>query len=101
MSAYFIFRHKVMDSDKLNNDYLPKAVATLGAYEPEVLVVDENIEVIEGKTEDTRTVVLKFKDRETAKKWYNSSEYQAIVNIRLGVTDGAAILCDGFVPPAG
>lgn len=100
MSAYFIFRHKVLDADKLNNDYLPKAVATIGPYEPEILVVDENIEVIEGSTEDTRTVVLKFKDRETAKAWYNSPEYQKVVGLRLAVTDGVAILCDGFVSPS-
>ncbi len=100
MSAYFIFRHKVLDADKLNNDYLPKAVATFEPYAPEILVVDENLEVIEGSTEDNRTGVLKFKDREEAKRWYNSPEYQKIVNLRLAVTDGAAVLCDGFVPPA-
>jgi uncharacterized protein (DUF1330 family) len=99
MAAYFIFRHKVLDRDTLNNDYLPKAVESLGPYQPEVLVVDEDIEVIEGSTEDTRTVVLKFKDKETAKQWYNSPEYQAIVGLRLDATDGAAVLCEGFVPP--
>jgi uncharacterized protein (DUF1330 family) len=99
MAAYFIFRHKVLDSDTLNKEYLPKAIETLAPYEPEVLVVDEDIEVMEGSTEDTRTVVLKFKDKETAKQWYNSPGYQAIVGIRLGVTDGASVLCDGFVPP--
>ena len=99
MAAYLVFRHKVLDADTLNNNYLPKAVESLGPYEPEVLVVDDNIEVIEGSTEDTRTVVLKFKDKETAKQWYNSPEYQAIVGLRLGATDGAAVLCDGFEPP--
>jgi uncharacterized protein (DUF1330 family) len=99
MAAYMIFRHKVLDSDTLNNEYLPKALATLAAYEPEVLVADEHIEVFEGHTDDTRTVVLKFKDKETAKRWYNSPEYQKVVGIRLGVTDGAAVLCEGFVPP--
>ena len=67
MAAYFIFRHSVSDADKLNNDYLPKAVETLGSYAPEILVVDENIEVIEGNTEDTRCVVLKFKDKDEHK----------------------------------
>lgn len=101
MAAYFIFRHSVSDADKLNNDYLPKAVATLGPYAPEILVVDENIEVIEGETKDTRAVVLKFKDKDEARRWYNSPEYQAVVGLRLGVTDGAAVLCEGFVPPSG
>ena len=100
MAAYFIVRDKVLDADKLNNDYLPKAVETLAPYAPEILVLDENIEVIEGTTDDTRTVVLKFKDRDEAKRWYNSPEYQAVVGLRLAVTDGAAVLCDGFVPPS-
>ncbi len=100
MAAYFIFRHKVTDADQLNNVYLPKAVESLGPYEPEVLVVDQNIEVIEGSTEDTRCVVLKFKDKETAKAWYNSPEYQAVVGLRLDVTDGPSVLCEGFVPPS-
>ena len=97
MAAYFIFVHKVTDADKLNNDYLPKAVESLGPYAPEILVVDENIEVIEGGSDDTRTAVLKFKDKDEAKRWYNSPEYQAIVNLRLdSIEGGRAVLCDGF-----
>lgn len=99
MAAYLVFRHKVLDADTLNNEYLPKAVESLGPYEPDVLVVDENIEVIEGSTEDNRTVVLGFKDKQTAMDWYNSPDYQAVVGLRLGATDGVAVLCDGFVPP--
>ena len=96
MAAYFIFVHKVLDADRLNNDYLPRAVESLGPYDPEILVVDQNIEVIEGDSEDTRTVVLKFRDKETAKAWYNSPAYQEIVGLRLKSIDGRAVLCDGF-----
>ncbi len=98
MAAYFIFSHKVLDSETLNNDYLPKAVESLQAYDPEILVVDQNIEVVEGDTEDNRVVVLKFKSREEAKEWYNSPEYQAIVNLRLESVDGRAVICDEFDP---
>ena len=97
MAAYMIFTHKVTDADTLNNDYLPKAVETLGPYSPEIVVVDENIEIFEGESDDTRTVVLKFKSKEDAKRWYSSPEYQAIVNLRLDSVEGAkGILCDGF-----
>ncbi|MEM7024766.1 MAG: DUF1330 domain-containing protein [Pseudomonadota bacterium] len=98
MAAYFIFNHKVLDPDKLNNDYLPKAVATLQPYEPEILVVDQNVEVVEGDTKDNRMVVLRFKNRDEAKKWYNSAEYQDIINLRLDAVDGRAVLCDAFDP---
>ena len=97
MAAYMIFTHKVTDADTLNNDYLPRAVETLGPYAPEICVVDENVEIFEGDSDDTRTVVLKFKDRDEAKRWYNSPEYQAIVNLRLNSVTGArGVLCDSF-----
>jgi len=97
MAAYMIFTHKVTDADTLNNDYLPKAVETLGPYAPEILAVDENVEIFEGDSDDTRTVVLKFKDRDEAKRWYNSPGYQAIVNLRLNSVEGAkGVLCDSF-----
>ena len=97
MAAYLIFTHKVTDADTLNNNYLPKAVETLGPYSPEIIVVDENVEVIEGNSGHTRTVALKFKDRDEAKRWYNSAEYQAILGLRMdSIEDAHAILCDGF-----
>lgn len=98
MAAYFIFNHKVTDADKLNNDYLPKAVETLKPYNPEILVVDQDIELVEGESTDRRMVVLKFKDRDEAKRWYNSPEYQAIIHLRLDSVDGRAMLCDAFDP---
>ena len=98
MAAYFIFTHKVLDADTLNNNYLPKAVESLQPYEPEILAVDENIEVIEGDTSKNRTVILKFKRKEDAKAWYNSPEYQAIVNLRTDSVDGIALICEEFVP---
>ncbi|MDE0393065.1 MAG: DUF1330 domain-containing protein [Rhodospirillales bacterium] len=98
MAAYFVFNHKVLDPDTLNNDYLPKAVESLGPYDPEVLVLDSNAEVIEGATDQTRMIVLKFKSREEAKEWYNSPAYQACVGLRLQSVDGRALLCDEFDP---
>lgn len=98
MAAYFIFTHKVLDPDKLNNDYLPKAVESLKPYDPEILAVDQNHEVVEGDTHNTRTVVLKFKSRDQAKEWYNSPEYQACIHLRLEAVDGGAVLCDEFDP---
>ena len=60
--------------------------------------MDQNHEVVEGEAHNTRTVVLKFKSREEAKKWYNSPEYQAIIHLRLEAVDGGAVLCDEFDP---
>ena len=60
--------------------------------------MDQNVEFIEGQTEDNRMVILKFKSREEARKWYDSPEYQAIIGLRLNSVDGRAVLCDAFDP---
>lgn len=96
MAAYFIFSHTVIDADKLNNDYLPRAIVTMEPYELEILVVDQEIEVKEGDTDDDRTVVLKFVSREQALDWYHSEAYQAIIHLRQESTRGRAVLCDAF-----
>ncbi len=98
MSAFFIFTHKVHDADTLNSDYLPKAVESLGPYNPKVLVVDENIEIMEGRSDANRTVVIQFESKEQAKEWYNSEAYQNIVKLRLDSIDGFSFLCDEFKP---
>ena len=98
MAAYFVFNHKVLDSETLNNDYLPKAVACLEAFNPDILVVDQDIEVVEGQTSHDRLVILKFKSREEAMEWYNSPEYQAVIHLRTDSVDGIAMLADAWTP---
>lgn len=52
-----------------------------------------------------RSKRLTYKDQQTlpinseiyTKRWYNSSEYQAIIHLRLKSVDGHAMLCDPFV----
>ncbi|ATC88469.1 MULTISPECIES: DUF1330 domain-containing protein [Pseudoalteromonas] len=96
MAAYFIFSHKVTDTNKLNNQYLPQSIDTFKGFDIEILVVDQNIEIIEGDTKNDRTVVLKFKNREQALGWYNCDAYQKVVHLRHESTDGTAVLCDEF-----
>ena len=97
-AAYFVFNHKVLDSDTLNNDYLGKAVECLNKYNPEILVVHQGVTVVEGKTPYDRLVILKFESREQAMEWYNSDEYQAIIDLRLNSVDGIAMLADAWDP---
>lgn len=100
MSAYFVFNHKVLDSDTLNGDYLPKAVECLSKYNPEILAVHQGVDVVEGDTPYDRLVILRFESREQAVEWYNSDEYQAIIDLRLNSVDGVAMLADAWDPNA-
>ncbi|MEM7542442.1 MAG: DUF1330 domain-containing protein [Pseudomonadota bacterium] len=100
MAAYFVFSHEVTDLDKLQDQYLPRALQTLAPFNPEILVVDPAPEVVEGESKNTRTVILKFKDKQQARQWYESADYQSIIHLRLEAVNGGAVLCDAFEPPA-
>ena len=97
MSAYFVLHNRIRDARKLQ-EYIPKAFETMAPYNPEVLVLDEHSEVIEGSTNLPRTIIVKFASREEAMTWYNSPEYRAVLPLRLEATEGFAVLVDGFMP---
>ena len=44
-------------------------------------------------------MVLEFPSREALEGWYNSSEYQEILNLRLDNTEGGLVFADEFVVP--
>lgn len=98
MAAYFVFHNRIHDTEKMQ-EYVPKALETMAPYSPEVLVLDEDSQVVEGQTELPRTIVIKFQSREDAWAWYNSPEYAAVRPLRLGATEGYGVLVDGFVMP--
>ncbi len=95
MSALFIAISRITDRDKLNQ-YLAGAPASLAGRSVEVLAFTEEGETIEGQAPGGRVVVMKFPDKEAAMDWYNSPEYQSVVQLRLSGTDGFAVLCDGM-----
>lgn len=98
MPAYFVFQNRILDAPKMQT-YIPKALETMAPYAPEVLVLDEHSQVIEGSAPFPRTVIIKFPSREAAMDWYNSPEYQAVCALRLEATEGYSMLVDGFALP--
>jgi uncharacterized protein (DUF1330 family) len=91
MPAYFVFHNRVHDAEKMQ-EYVPKAVETLASYQPEVLVLDEHSQVLEGDPPWPRTVVIRFDSREAALAWYNSPAYQEVLPLRLAASEGFAVL---------
>jgi uncharacterized protein (DUF1330 family) len=98
MATYMVFHNRVHNRPQMQ-EYLPKALPTLAPYKHEILVFEESSKVFEGQTNLPRTIVVKFESRDVALAWYNSPEYQAVLPMRLGATEGFAVLVDGFVAP--
>lgn len=99
MAAYFILHNRIRDGHSLD-EYIPKALETMADYEPEVLVLEENSEVLEGSTDYPRTIVIRFRSRADAEAWYNSEAYQAVLPLRLAAIEGFTVLVDEFNPEA-
>ena len=87
MAYYFVVNYNVANQE-MYEQYLPGAIATLGQYEGKVLVADYEPNNIEGESKQV-LVVLEFASEEAGMKWYNSPEYQAVVNLRIDATTEA------------
>jgi uncharacterized protein (DUF1330 family) len=68
-----------------NLEYLEKVEATFLPYGGRWLVLDAQVEVLEGAWPGS-AVLMEFPDLETARKWYASPGYQEILHLR---TDNA------------
>ena len=95
MSGYIIVNYKITNPEGYEA-YVAAVMPTLKAHSAELLVVDAASEPLEGSPESI-TVVLKFASKEAARNWYESPEYQKVINLRTDNSEGTAILADGFV----
>jgi uncharacterized protein (DUF1330 family) len=81
MPTYMIAYLKVDNPDRYAQ-YAADFFPILNKYGGTLLVIDDDAERIEGNFDGGRLVVLSFEDRQRAKRWYESSEYQQIVQHR-------------------
>jgi len=65
-------------------------------YKGKILSVDENIEVLEGDWPFTRTVLFRFPSKEDALSWYESKEYQLLVEHRLSASESNIVIVNGI-----
>lgn len=99
MPAYIVASVEVTNPDGYQ-EYSAQVPATLERYGGRFAVRGGSLETLEGGDWFTkRLVVLEFPDREAARRWYQSEEYQRILPIRQANSTGKLVLVDGYVPP--
>jgi uncharacterized protein (DUF1330 family) len=62
----------------------------------ELLAIDDSPVVMEGETDITRLVVLRFPDQEKADAWFHSDEYQAIAAHRRAASTATLVSGKGI-----
>jgi len=85
MPAYLIATitvHDRVEYDKYLAGFGQTFATYFAPYKGRVLVATEDIEVMEGKWPNLRTIVIEFPTMEDAKRWYKSPEYQTLAQHR-------------------
>jgi uncharacterized protein (DUF1330 family) len=94
MSVYVIVQGKV-ENRGLLGQYAAKAGPAIKSYEGRTIAYDEEPEVVEGKIEYPRTVIVEFPSMAAFRAWYDSPEYQEVLPMRLKATRGTLIVAKG------
>jgi uncharacterized protein (DUF1330 family) len=97
MSAYVVANYQVTNPAGYAA-YRLAARASILAHGGEILVADFTTEALEGSPHPV-TVVIRFPDREAARAWYTSPDYQRIQQLRVENSEGSLGLVDGFALP--
>ena len=95
MSAYVIVEFTVKNSDVYREKYSRNAGQTAKEYGAEALA-NGKWETLHGDGYLTSGALMRFPDRETAIKWYNSPAYQQLIGVRSDAMDARFSLLEGL-----
>ena len=92
--GYIVAKVTITDEDTYRQ-YLAGFGAILRQYEGQVVAAERDPTILEGEWSATTTVIIRFASRAQALEWYNSEEYQEIVQIRHSASSADLIAIDG------
>jgi uncharacterized protein (DUF1330 family) len=98
MSAYLIVEFAVKDPDAYREKYAPLAGQTAKEHGGEVVAAG-NWDVLYGDGSLGSGALVRFADREAALRWYNSPEYQQLLEVRSVAMDARFRVLDGLPVP--
>ena len=94
MSVYFMASIGIRDEQEYQL-YLDRADEIFARYKGTYLAVDKQPGVLEGEWEYSRAVLIKFNTRQDFEAWYQSADYQDILQHRLSAAECDSILIEG------
>jgi uncharacterized protein (DUF1330 family) len=97
--GYVILTEEIQDRAGMDA-YGTASTAPLLEHGGRVLVVDEDVDVLEGTWHGSRTVVVEFESVEKAREWYQSPSYQAALPLRQAASQCNVVIASGFELPA-
>jgi uncharacterized protein (DUF1330 family) len=95
MIHYFIAQIKINDPVEYKK-YLDKFDDIFSKYKGEYLAIDESPILLEGSWNYTKSVLIKFNNKQDFADWYYSVDYQKILKYRLNASKCDTILIEGI-----
>jgi uncharacterized protein (DUF1330 family) len=93
--AVAYMRDVVLNDDVIR--YMREIDATLEPFGGEFIVHGGHIEAVEGQWDGT-LVIIRFPDRTSAMRWYESADYQRILPLRVQNSHSITAVVDGVKP---
>jgi uncharacterized protein (DUF1330 family) len=94
MADYVIADIQVTDPAAYD-EYRPLAAASVARVGGRFIVRGGKVDLLEGAPQPERIVVIEFPDLESARRWYDSEEYQSALKIRQAASRGRVFLVEG------
>lgn len=97
MPAYMIIEARISDPQK----FAPYARANppiIAQYGGRYVAMRGHVEALEGELGDSRIVLSQWPDLDSARRYWNSPEYQAIKPLREGAGEFRVLLVEGTAP---
>lgn len=95
MAAYLIADVRTIHDPERMAAYKRDNPPSIEKYGGRYIVRGGATEVVEGRWEPNRVVVIQFPDMETLKRWYYSPEYQPLLAERKAAADSNVIFVEG------
>ncbi|MGJ4845221.1 DUF1330 domain-containing protein [Leifsonia sp. Le1] len=95
MSAYLVVEFTVKDPDVYRDEYSANAGKTAKKYGAEPAAAGA-WQILDGEPTLSSGAIMRFPDREAALSWYNSPEYQELIEVRGVAMDARFRLIDGM-----
>ena len=94
MDVYFMASIRIKD-DQEYQLYLDGADEIFARYKGTYLAVDKQAKVLEGSWDYSRAVLIRFENKSDFEAWYQSADYQKILQYRLSAAECDSLLIEG------
>jgi uncharacterized protein (DUF1330 family) len=93
MACFLIAQINIHNHEEYKK-YLDGYDEVLHRFDGEVMAVDDDVTLLEGKWPFRRTMVIEFPDEVEARRWYESEEYRKLMKHRRRASHANIILVD-------